>query len=394
LAEVTNHTMSENVIRVSVVKYPDRKFLMMRYVDPITGKSVARSTKATNHRDAERAAAKWEAELQAGTYHKPQNISWAEFRQRCEDEKLAALSPNTMQATIAAFNHVERLIHPKSLHVLTPQVLSQFQAKLRNEKMRETTIATHLRHLRAALGWAVSMSMLAKLPEIKMPKRAKGLTLMRGRPITGEEFERMLTAVTSVRPRDAQTWIHYLNGLWLSGLRLEESLQLGWDEDSPLSIVLGGRHPKLRIYAEAEKGHLDRLLPMTPDFAEFLMRTPPEKRTGAVFRIAGLQTGRPMTAKRICRIISKIGEKAGVVVNRSEDKFASAHDLRRAFGTRWASRVKPATLKLLMRHQSIDTTLKYYVAQDADEIADELWQEYGPKSIKQQGPGRRRRAAK
>ena len=45
----------------------------------------------------------------------------------------------------------------------------------------------------------------------------------------------------------------------------------------------------------------------------------------------------------------------------------------KTLGTRWASRVKPATLQLLMRHKSIETTLKYYVNQDADEVADELW---------------------
>ncbi len=49
-----------------------------------------------------------------------------------------------------------------------------------------------------------------------------------------------------------------------------------------------------------------------------------------------------------------------------DEKYASAHDLRRSFGTRWASRVKPTTLQLLMRHESIETTLKYYVAQDTD----------------------------
>jgi integrase len=83
-----------------------------------------------------------------------------------------------------------------------------------------------------------------------------------------------------------------------------------------------------------------------------------------------------MTAKRVCRIISDIGRKAGVVVNKAENKFATAHDLRRSFGTRWASRVKPATLQLLMRHQSIETTLKYYVEQDADDVADELWRNF------------------
>lgn len=65
-----------------------------------------------------------------------------------------------------------------------------------------------------------------------------------------------------------------------------------------------------------------------------------------------------------------------MVVRKSEGKFASAHDLRRSFGTRWAPKVKPVTLQLLMRHRSIETTLKYYVAQDADEIADELWKAF------------------
>jgi integrase len=59
-----------------------------------------------------------------------------------------------------------------------------------------------------------------------------------------------------------------------------------------------------------------------------------------------------------------------------EGKFASAHDLRRSFGTRWAPRLKPATLQLLMRHKSIETTMKYYVCQDSDDVADELWAEY------------------
>jgi hypothetical protein len=35
--------------------------------------------------------------------------------------------------------------------------------------------------------------------------------------------------------------------------------------------------------------------------------------------------------------------------------------------------VKPATLQRLMRHRSIETALKFYVAQDADEVADESW---------------------
>ncbi len=97
------------------------------------------------------------------------------------------------------------------------------------------------------------------------PKRVKGRKLMRGRPIAGEEFERMLQAVPAVRPRDPGDWQRYLKGLWLSGVRLEESTILSWNEEAPFAIDLSGRHPRFRIHAEAEKGFRDRYLPMTAE---------------------------------------------------------------------------------------------------------------------------------
>jgi integrase len=107
-------------------------------------------------------------------------------------------------------------------------------------------------------------------------------------------------------------------------------------------------------------------LPITPDFAEMLYAVPEEDRHGLVF---GIKIG----VKPAGNLISTIGRRAGVVVNKAEGKFASAHDLRRSFGTRWAMRVKPVTLKLLMRHKTIKTTLDYYVDIDADDVAAELW---------------------
>lgn len=52
--------------------------------------------------------------------------------------------------------------------------------------------------------------------------------------------------------------------------------------------------------------------------------------------------------------------------------FASAHDLRRAFGHRWAKKVMPMVLKELMRHESVTTTEKYYVGVQAQETARHL----------------------
>ncbi len=99
-----------------------------------------------------------------------------------------------------------------------------------------------------------------------------------------------------------------------------------------------GHRPRLRIYAEAKKGHRDRYLPMTPDFAEWLLRLPEEDREGPVFPIEGLHSGDPIRPKRVIRIVSAIRRQAGVVVNKAQGKFATAHDLRRSFGTRWPRR--------------------------------------------------------
>ena len=62
----------------------------------------------------------------------------------------------------------------------------------------------------------------------------------------------------------------------------------------------------------------------------------------------------------------------GKLVPTTVKKYATAHDLRRSFGTRWAKRVMPAVLQRLMRHAEIATTMKYYVTMDADCVADEV----------------------
>jgi integrase len=357
-------------INVKVSKHDHRRYYVMWYVDPVTEKRIQKSTKKTTLREAERAAGEWETELRSESSLPDRRITWEAFVRRYDAEKLSALSPRTQDATDTAFNHLENLIGPKRLMGVTAEALSSFQAKLRDRGLAETSIHTHLRHIRAALSWAEKVGLLAKVPKIDMPKAAKGQTLMRGRPITLEEFERMLTAVPKVRQRQPDRWQRYLRGLWLSGLRLGESLIVSWEVDAPFAIDLTGKHPRFRIYAEAHKGRRDVLLPMTPDFATFLLETPEEERHGHVFRIGA------KSRNRVGHVISKIGREAKVVIDKAKNQFASAHDLRRSFGTRWAKDVMPATLQRLMRHQNIDTTMKYYVDQDADDIAAKLWAGY------------------
>ncbi len=222
------------------------------------------------------------------------------------------------------------------------------------------------------------MEMIPHLPEIRKPKRATTSKVMKGRPITQEEFERMLAKTEKVVGTEAaMSWKHYLEGLWWSGLRLAESLDLYWDDDSKLQVVFVENEPMLRILSSLEKGNKDRLLPIAPEFADFLLKTPKPMRNGRVFRLKPRKVhGDRLTADRVTRIIAKIGEEAKVVVDKARNKFATAHDLRRSFGERWASRVMPQVLMELMRHESIDTTLKYYVGRNAQRTSKVLRDAY------------------
>jgi len=350
-------------------------------------------------------------------------MTWADFRERYDREVLASLAENTAGKVWGLFKTVEAKLNPARLVDLTEQRLSHLQAALRSDGLAESTIKGHLAYLKAALRWAVTMGMLAKAPTIAMPKRAKGSKggdPLKGRPITGEEFERMLGKVESgltlaaeraaemrrkrempkrqaraevleemrTRWRTETTaavpdWTYLLRGLWLSGLRIGEAVELYWNRDDRLCIDLTGDHPMMRIPAEMEKGHKDRHLPITPDFAEFLLATPEAERTGRVFKLATRRAvpGADVGRDRASHVISAIGQAAGVKVSTDQAgkvKFASAHDLRRSFGERWAAKVMPNVLQQLMRHESIDTTLRFYVKRNAEATAKLLWATVNP----------------
>jgi len=393
--------VSHEQIKVHVVSFKSR-FLYMRYKDPSTGKVHTRSTKTANRKEALKAAGQWQAELQEGRYKPASKVTWAEFRQRYESEVVPGLAPNTGLKIASVFASIERIVGVEKLSALTAERISHFVKTLRSEQTEveekvtkvdddgskrvelvkktvtvtraEATIKGTLATLKAALNWAKGQDLLRELPKIEMPKRAKGSKMMKGRPVTSEEFDRMIAAVPEadgVKAEDVATWQWFLRGLWWSGLRLEESIDLWWDSDTGLSVDLSGRRPMLRIPAEHEKGFQDRLLPMAPEFAEMLLAVPQADRTGRVFKL-------PHTRKdTVSKVVSAIGARSRVKVNTDQRtghvKFASAHDLRRSFGERWAARVMPQILMQLMRHESIETTMKFYVGRNAETAADALW---------------------
>jgi hypothetical protein len=378
--------MSSEEITVSVNSYGGKRPLSLVYFDPVSGKKIAKSSGTRDWREAERLAGELEKELLAGEYKPASKVTWKEFRERYEAEKLPRLSRKTGEAFKSAANHLERVLNPDRLCKLTPKTLARFIASLRTEGMSEVTIGSNCRHLRAALAWAAeaSQGLLPKVPEMDIPPPGES----RGRPITAEEVDRMVAAAEKCRKDDFDAWQFYIRGLFYSGLRLEESTILSWDENAPFAVDLtGGRRPAFKIAKMAQKARRSERLPMTEEFFNLLMEVPEAERQGSVFKLNGLLTRCPITPKRICRIVAKIGKTAGVVVAIGEKrkrvdgklvtvptkKYASAHDVRRGFCYFWSHRVDQFSLMRLARHRQPSTTAKYYLVADADTIGDELF---------------------
>ncbi|MHB8862039.1 MAG: tyrosine-type recombinase/integrase [Pirellulaceae bacterium] len=300
-------------------------------------------------------------------------MSWDEFRIHYEDTHLAGKAKHTRTSAASAMNWLEKTIgSARDICLIDSTVIARMVATWRRDGMKDSTIRAHLGHVRAAFGWAYKMQLIQKRPIFPMPSQAG--RFMRGRPLSVKEFRQLLRACRTERPKDWRQWVRFLRGLWYSGLRLEEATRLSWDEP-PLRVDLaGGRFPRLVIHAPGQKARRDELVPIARDFATWLRRTPAAERHGRVLPIFSTWgDDRPVTSvERIGSIVADIGRASGLVVN-DEGKHASAHDLRRSFGTRWAAKVKPLALKRLMRHTSIETTLRYYVDQDADDVAEELW---------------------
>ncbi len=385
--------MPDDPIRVYVVDY-GRKFLQMRYVDPRTGKPVTRSSKCESRREAEKAAAVWEEKLRTGQWKPDGRMTWADFRVQYRKHHLSTVRDGTDERATGVLNVFERTMRPATIADVTPTMLAQYQAKLREGKAKvgkfnkekersDSTIATHTAHIKAALQWCVDMGYLRELPKFRTPgrKRVKKAKPMKGRPITDAEFQAMLDAVPGiVGEKDAPHWRRYLRGLWVSGLRLEESITLSWDDRRCLMVDTTGRRPVLHVPADMEKGDEDRVLPIAPEFSAFLDETPAAERLGPVFQFPKRKNRKSASGGVshwwVSRIVSQIGEKAGIVVDVKSGKFASAHDLRRSFGSRWATRVMPQILMELMRHADISTTLRYYVGLNAERTADVLWEAF------------------
>jgi len=381
--------MSEG-IPVWVCYRADRDVFTLRWNDPRTGKRCQKVSRAKNRKDAYKEAGALQEELAATggqlRGESKSNPTWDAFTVRYKASKLGSTSRTnrykwTGIVAVVDAELAERKLAPAMLSDITPELLESVQQRLLARGNKPATAVSAINTLMGGLNWAASIGLMQPVAAPKISGREEtDEDDMRGRPITTEEFERILAQCKKLKriANWSGSWNLLLRGLWLGGLRLGEALNLHESRtDLHRPVNLQTKRPAIEFSGKLQKNRRNQTVAIAPEFAELLRSITPVD--GFYFNPRGLR-GRYQTTGSAGRVIGELGELAGVVVGTAERPgedgatetyklHATAHDLRRSFARRWASRVMPPILQHLMRHRSIETTMKFYVGRDADSAA-------------------------
>ncbi len=389
---------------------PSKRSFEVRYIDPQLKREVRISVRSRDERKAK--------DLQDDiTYHLRHGIpiekksgfgsstmSWDEFREKYRCYRLVKLREKTVIHTESRLDIATRIIKPKKLADMAhPENLDRLSLELsmgshsRNNKPRSpVTVNSYMKTVLASLAWAHRRKWLKDPPLIEKVDNANQNT-MKGRPLLLAEFERLLISTSSVVGDAAtESWQYLLKGLWESGFRLGEIMNLSWDDDELIRPIWHATdYPILHFPGTLQKNGKEEFIPLLPGFEKVLLETPVELRKGWVFNPKTLwdpekrkQKETRLSPERVGKVITRIGITADVLVRGSKKskqeyltwwrakyvdkvdpkpyrgemvKFASAHDLRRSCAERMRSQqVSPLIIMRIMRHSSWDTTMRYY----------------------------------
>ena len=392
---------ARTIPKVRIVRYADRPY-QLRYDCPVEKRQVRISTGTRNDAEAEQQKAELEAKLLLGLSISAgraivlgPEMEWPDFREQYRTLHLATVRDGTVLHAESRLDLAERILKPKTLgDMADTNALQQLQAKLlageqsRRKKPRSPhTVKGYIGCVLAALSWAHMQDWLPTAPKIRKLKTPK-LKVMKGRPITEQEFEKMLNATTSVvGDMVAESWKRVLRGLWTSALRLDELMHVSWYRAGTIRPVWSkGQFPIREIPAAMQKNDTEENIPLLPWLDALLLETPEGQRHGWVFNPESLQlkAGRKVRHQRpdaewVGKVLGRIGKEAMIEVEPADErtgrpaKYASAHDLRRSCGERLRNAgVPPLVICRVMRHSSWETTRKHYAPGNIQKDAEVL----------------------
>lgn len=398
----------------SIVLYPkrplrpsDRNGFVFKFYCPIRKQRIRKNCSTRDRREAKRVLRECRERLLNGEYvasggaitayqalcmgvvkevnlatGQDRGMTWAECYDRYRSHRIMRSNVKSVEDAISRITIAERILktHLSVDELFVKEVFTLSNLELLQERLlageeslferrSPNTVNSMIAALMAFVRYCHNHQWIDRVPSIeKLESREK----MKGRPLTGEEFERMLEATPSVvSAKYAAQWRFGLKVLWESGFRLGELMDFSWDEQERIHPVWETDSlPAKIVVPSTQKNKRWQEVPMLPGLKALLQTVKDSNRTGFVISLhLRTKTSGRLSVDCVSRTIAAIGKAAGVVVKKGDEKtgvrtkYASAHDLRRSCASRLMnSGVSAETLKVVMRHSDFATTEKHYGA--------------------------------
>ena len=309
----------------NVQLYPDRPLrwgekngYVLKFYCPILGKRIRKNCGTRDRRDARRIQRECRDRLLNGEYgesggaitaadakvSRPQAAtnsngkSWQEavesYRAKFKGRSIVHVVSRLSLAERIFENRRKALELPPGIALsdcLTDDGIEYLQDRLlageecRYKSRATPTVDSIVRNVMTFARYCKRKKWIAQLPDVERIETVDGDDGMKGRPITTEEFERMLAAVPKVVGEgSAESWRFALQVLWESTFRVGDVMDFSWDDTRhiyPKWPHRQGLHPTL-VIPKTQKNGKEQQIPMLPGLAELLQRVPEDRRTGWV----------------------------------------------------------------------------------------------------------------
>jgi site-specific recombinase XerD len=257
-------------------------------------------------------------------------------------------APSVLEGTIRALKSFAVLM-PEARQALLYQDLTQttpadidawIEASFHG-KLAPGTIATRLRVLQGFFGFLRDQGTMAQSP-MRHPRHHILVPQDLPRPMSEDEVVAFFRGIDALRDRT----IFLL--MLRCGLRVGEVSSLPWSAVDFTQGTLGLEH---------SKGHVDRVVYLSPDVAKALRQWQRLRPAAAPYVFPSRMTrkgGLPLSARQIRNCMTRYLQVAGIT------KAYSPHSLRHTVATQLLNAgASLEVVKELMGHRSLDVTLRY-----------------------------------
>ncbi len=332
----TIHLQKESIVARkpeigNVVLYPNRPLrasdkngFVLKFYCPIRCKRIRKNSGTRDRREARKVLRECQERLLSGEYAKSDGAIT-----KAEEERLRSAAPKVVSAVASSGltwdaaseryrNHCQRRRRGKSTQdsdsrvdiasrifearrangglppgvtlkeCMTLEAMECLQDQLldgtegRYDFRSPNTVNSMMAAVMAFVRYCYDHEWIGRVPPVK---KIDVDEVMRGRPITGEEFDRMLAAVPKVvGAGPAESWRFTLRALWESGFRIADVMQFSWDDERkihPIWPSRSGTHPTI-VIPSTQKNKKVEEIPILPGLREILETVPVNKRSGFV----------------------------------------------------------------------------------------------------------------